>query len=59
MEWGMGIKLISSVSNTVFITGYGTGSGGEQSSSGCMNTLLLIVMSCIVNSIKCMEGNSH
>ena len=54
MERGMRIKLISSVSNTTFINGYGTESGGGQSSSGYMNDISPIVMSCIVNDMKCM-----
>ena len=57
MEWVMWIKLTISVSNNAFITGYGTESGGGQYSSGYMNSLSPIFMSCIVNSMKGMEGN--
>ena len=53
----MWIKLIRYISNTAFITGYGTEIGGGKSSSGYMNALSPIFMSCIVNSIKCKEGN--
>ena len=55
----MWIKLTNSVFDTVFITGWVTGSGGGKSSSGYMKALSPIFMLCMVKSMKYMEGNSQ